>query len=57
MKQFISAAILATLVAVPAFAQDTVKIGMIAPLTGQFTVVGQEMQGARSEERRVGKEC
>jgi branched-chain amino acid transport system substrate-binding protein len=46
MKQFISAAILATLVAVPAFAQDTVKIGMIAPLTGQFTVVGQEMQGA-----------
>jgi branched-chain amino acid transport system substrate-binding protein len=27
-------------------AQDSVKIGLIAPLTGQFTLVGQEMQGS-----------
>jgi branched-chain amino acid transport system substrate-binding protein len=30
----------------PAAAEDTVKIGLITPLTGPFTTVGQEMQGA-----------
>jgi branched-chain amino acid transport system substrate-binding protein len=30
----------------PAGAQETIKIGMVTSLTGQFTVVGQETQGA-----------
>jgi branched-chain amino acid transport system substrate-binding protein len=30
----------------PAAAQDTIKIGLITPLTGPFTTVGQEMQAA-----------
>jgi branched-chain amino acid transport system substrate-binding protein len=47
MKQLIAAAVLATFVATgPALAQQTVKVGMITPLTGQFTIVGQEMQAA-----------
>lgn len=47
MKPCISVALLATFVAVgPALAQETVKVGMIAPLTGPFTTTGQEMQAA-----------
>jgi branched-chain amino acid transport system substrate-binding protein len=30
----------------PAAAQDTIKIGLITPLTGPFTTVGQQMQAA-----------
>jgi len=30
----------------PAIAQDTIKIGLITPLTGPFTTVGQQMQAA-----------
>ena len=42
-----AAAIAASLVAVaPAGAQDTLKVGLITPLTGPFTTVGQEMQAA-----------
>jgi branched-chain amino acid transport system substrate-binding protein len=47
MKQLMRVAVLATFAAAgPALAQETVKIGMITPLTGQFTIVGQEMQAA-----------
>jgi branched-chain amino acid transport system substrate-binding protein len=47
MKQLMPVAVLATFVAAaPALAQETVKIGMITPLTGPFTTTGQEMQAA-----------
>jgi branched-chain amino acid transport system substrate-binding protein len=47
MKPYISAAVLASFVVVgPALAQETVKVGMITPLTGPFTTTGQEMQAA-----------
>src|ERR1700747_1630688 len=46
-KQLMPGAVLATFVAAaPALAQETVKIGMITPLTGPFTTTGQEMQAA-----------
>ena len=40
------AAIAATLLiaAAPAYAQDTVKIGLIAPMTGPFAPNGKQMQ-------------
>ena len=41
-----SAALLALAAIAPAAAQETIKIGLIAPLTGPFTTVGQEMQAA-----------
>src|SRR6185295_1428657 len=41
-----SAVLLALAALTPAAAQDTIKIGLITPLTGPFTTVGQEMQAA-----------
>ena len=43
----------------PAKAQETVKIGLILPMTGGQASTGKQIDNAikRSEERRVGKEC
>ena len=38
-------------------AQDTIKIGSTGPLTGGAAIYGNAVANARSEERRVGKEC
>jgi branched-chain amino acid transport system substrate-binding protein len=46
-KRFALAALaLSSLAVAPASAQDTIKIGLIASLTGPFTTVGKEMQTA-----------
>jgi branched-chain amino acid transport system substrate-binding protein len=44
--RILSAAVLALAAHAPAAAQETIKIGLITPLTGPFTTVGQEMQAA-----------
>jgi branched-chain amino acid transport system substrate-binding protein len=44
--RIVSATALALATLTAASAQDTVKIGLITPLTGPFTTVGQEMQAA-----------
>lgn len=46
LKRFAQLALAVSLFATPAVAQDTFKIGLITPLTGPFTTVGQEMQAA-----------
>ena len=49
MIRIVAAAFLAALTAtLPAFAQETVKVGMVAPLTGPFTATGKHLvAGAR----------
>jgi branched-chain amino acid transport system substrate-binding protein len=46
MYRHIFSAMAVLIATAPAGAQETVKIGMVTSLTGQFTVVGQETQGA-----------
>ena len=45
-KRILAAAALTAAMLGSAAAQDTIKIGLITPLTGPFTTVGQEMQAA-----------
>lgn len=42
MKRFIVAGALSVLVAVPAFAQDTVQVGVITSITGRFAEFGEQ---------------
>src|SRR3954454_9981193 len=42
----LSAAASLLMLVTPAGAQEAIRIGLIIPLTGPFTTVGQEMQGA-----------
>ena len=46
ISRVLTAAALALAALVPAAAQDTIKVGLITPLTCPFTTVGQEMQAA-----------
>ncbi|EJJ27599.1 ABC transporter substrate-binding protein [Rhizobium sp. CF142] len=48
-RLFIAGAALATLAGTPAFAQETVKIGVILPMTGPFASTGRQVEaGARA---------
>jgi len=55
MNQFVRAAILAAaFFTVPAFAQDTIKIGVTQPLTGAFAASGNYVtQGAKIAEEQI----
>lgn len=46
IQRLLTAAAVLLAAHLPAAAQDTIKIGLITPLTGPFTTVGQEMQAA-----------
>jgi branched-chain amino acid transport system substrate-binding protein len=43
VRRFAAALIAACAIATPGFAQDTVKIGLIVPMTGQFTPTGKQL--------------
>jgi branched-chain amino acid transport system substrate-binding protein len=45
-RSVLLACVVSAALTAPAFAQDTVKIGLITALTGPFTTTGQEMQAA-----------
>jgi len=48
-RLFVVGAALATLTGAPAFAQETVKIGVILPMTGPFASTGRQVEaGARA---------
>ena len=39
----VAAGLIAALLATPCFAQDTVKIGLLVPLTGPFILTGKQL--------------
>src|SRR5690625_899529 len=42
MKRFIVAAVLLAVAGLPAFAQDTVKVGVVTSITGRFAEFGEQ---------------
>ena len=46
LKHLMMAALAATMLTAPARAEDTVKVGLILPMTGPFTAIGRQMEAA-----------